>query len=124
MNRQMYDLAQWSIETAKAAGADDCRVSIDSERFVEIGYRERKPETIKEASTKGLDIQIYVNGRYSAQSTSDLRKDALKKFIGDAVAMTKLLAEDPFRTLPDPKYYEGRKDVDLGLVDPAYKNLT
>ncbi len=124
MNKQMYDLAQWSIEAAKAAGADDCRVNIDSERFVEIGYRERKPETIKEASTKELDIEIYVNGRYSAQSTSDLRKEALKKFINDAVAMTKLLAEDPFRTLPDPKYYEGRKDMDLGLVDPAYDKLT
>ena len=52
MNKEIYDLAQWSIEAAKAAGADDCRVNIDSERFVEIGYRERKPETIKEASTK------------------------------------------------------------------------
>ncbi len=28
--------------------------------------------------------------------------------------MTKLLAEDPFRTLPDPKYYQGRSAVDLG----------
>jgi hypothetical protein len=54
MNKEMLDLAKWSIETAKSANADSCRVGIRSERFVEISYRERKPETIKEASTRNL----------------------------------------------------------------------
>jgi PmbA protein len=124
MKQDMYDLGAWAIQTAKAAGADACRVGIDGERNVEISYRERKPENIKEASTKALGLEIFVNGRYSLMSTSDLRKDALKDFIGRAVASTKLLAEDPFRTLPDPKYYQGRQTLDLGLVDPAYKGLT
>jgi len=124
MNKEMYDLAAWTIKSAKSAGADNCKVSIDSERLVEISYREKKPENIKEASTKSLSIQVFVNGRYSSQSTSDLRKTALETFVRNAVATTKLLAEDPFRTLPDPKYYEGRAKIDLNLVDPAYKNLT
>jgi len=124
MNKKMYDLAAFAVKTAKSAGADDCRVSINSERAVEISYREHKPENIKEASTKRLAIEIYANKRYSGQSTSDLRKDALKDFVTNAVATTKLLAEDPFRTLPDPKYYEGRKEFDLELVDPDYKNFS
>jgi len=124
MNKELYDLAQWSLETAKAAGADACRVSIQHERFVEIQYRNRKPETIKEASTKGLGIETFVNQRYSAQNTSDLRREALKDFIASAVASTKLLAEDPYRTLPDPRYYEGRPDVDLGIRDASYEALT
>ena len=124
MNKDIKNLAEWSIKTAKSAGADDCRVGINSERQVEISYRERKPETIKEASTRGLSIQVYVNGRYSSQSTSDLRKDALKDFIANAVTTTRLLAEDPYRTLPDPKYYEGRAKLDLGLYDPAYEKFT
>ena len=90
MNKEMHDLAAWSIETAKAAGANDCRVSIRGQRFVEISYRDRKPENIKEASQKGLSINIYAEGRYSSQSTSDLRRDALKEFISSAVATTKL----------------------------------
>ena len=124
MNKQMRDLAEWSIERAKAAGADDCRVGIGGSRFVEISYRQRKPENIKEASSKGLSIEIYVNNRYSSQSTSDLRQDALKDFISNAVKTTKLLAEDPYRTLPDPKYYEGRADIDLGTKDADYENFT
>jgi PmbA protein len=124
MNKELYDLADWSIKTAKSSGADDSRVRISSQRLVEISYRNRKPENIKEASTRGLSIEIYVNGRYSAQSTSDLRKSAVKDFISNAVRTTKLLAQDPYRTLPDPKYYKGRADRDLGLVDPEYKNFS
>lgn len=124
MKKEMIDLAEWCLKTAKSAGAEDCRVGLNSTRQVEISYRERKPETIKEASTKGLGVDVFANGRYSAQSTSDLRKEALGDFIAKAVATTKLLAEDPFRSLPDPKYYKGRAAVDLGLRDPDYEKLT
>ncbi len=124
MNKEMYDLVTWSIKTAKSAGADDCRVKMNSRRFVDISYRERKPETIKEATTRSFGIEIFVNGRYSSQSTSDLRKSALKDFITNAIAMTKLLAEDPYRTLPDPKYYKGRAKLDLGQLDPDYKKFS
>jgi PmbA protein len=124
MKKDLLDLAEWSIKTAKSAGADDCRVGISSGRSVEISYRVRKPENIKEASTKRLFIEVFANKRYSGQSTSDLRKDALKEFITNAVATTKLLAEDPFRTLPDPKYYQGRSQLKLGLVDPQYEKVT
>jgi PmbA protein len=124
MNKEMRDLAAWSIETAKSAGADDCRVEIGRSRSVEISYRERKPENIKEASTRGLSIEVFAGGRYSSQSTSDLRKESLQTFISTAVAMTKLLAKDPYRTLPDPKYYLGRPELDLQIVDPTYDQLT
>jgi PmbA protein len=124
MRQEMHDLAVWGIQTAKTAGADACRVTIDSERTVEISYRERKPENLKEASTQGLTLEIFASGRYSTMSTSDLRKDALKDFVTRAVAQTKLLAEDPHRSLPDPKYYEGRPQLDLKVTDPDYGSLT
>jgi PmbA protein len=124
MNKEMRDLAARAIKTAKSAGANECRVGINSERQVEISYREHKPETIKEASTKSLSVEIFVDNRYSIQSTSDLRKDALADFVTNAVATTKLLAEDPYRTLPDPKYYEGREERDLGTLDPEHETFT
>jgi PmbA protein len=124
MRQEMRDLAAWGIQTAKTAGADACRITIDSERTVEISYRERKPENLKEASTQGLTLEIFASGRYSTMSTSDLRREALKDFVGRAVAQTRLLAEDPFRSLPDPKYYEGRPRLDLKVIDPEYPSLT
>jgi len=124
MKKELYDLAGQAIKMAKAAGADGSRVLISGERFVEISYRDRKPENITEAGTKGLRVEVFVNKRYSSQSTSDLRPASLKTFIENAVASTKLLAEDPFRTLPDPKYYQGRATADLKLYDPDYANVT
>lgn len=123
MNKEMLDLANTAVRAALAAGADACSANVSNDRRIEISYRERKPETIKEAATRDLLIRLYVGGRYSAQNTSDLRPDALKRFISDAVQMTKLLAEDPARTLPDPKYYAGRQTTDLGILDPQQAKL-
>jgi PmbA protein len=124
MNKDMLDLCEWVVKTAKAAGADACAVSLDASRNVSVSYRNRKPETIKEASTKALSVQVFASGRYSVQSTSDLRREALRGFLGNAVAATRLLAEDPLRSLPDPKYYEGRTAADLELFDSGYAAFT
>lgn len=124
MNKELYDLVAWTVKTAKSAGAAECRAGISSERFVDISYRAHKPENIKEASSRQLGLEIFVSGRYSVQTTSDLRKTALKDFISNAIATTKLIAEDPYRSLSDPKYYKGRAKVDLEVLDPAYKKFT
>ncbi len=124
MSKEMLDLCAWALEAAKKAGAADAKASLNKARFVEISYRERKPETVKEAATRSLGLEVFVNGRYSSQSTSDLRPEALTRFVDSAVAMTKLLADDPFRSLPDPKYYQGRATVDLGVADPDYERVT
>jgi PmbA protein len=59
-----------------------------------------------------------VDGRYSQVSSSDLRPAALNTFIADSISMTRVLSEDPFRSLPDPALYEGRTSVDLQLETP------
>lgn len=124
MNKEMMNLAEWSLKMVKDAGADDASVYLSKERFVHISYRDQKPETIKEALQKGLFVEIFVNGRYSGQSSSDLRKEPLKKFISNAVETTRLLAKDEFRTLPDPKLYEGRAKIDLKINDKSQSDIT
>ncbi len=124
MDKELLDLGHWCLKTAKAKGASDCGLTLQSERFINISYRNRKPENIKEALTRQLSLEIFVAGRYSVQITSDLRREALEKFISEAIAMTKLLDPDPYRSLPDPKYFQEIKKLDLGLVDPEYARLT
>ncbi|MBN1466891.1 TldD/PmbA family protein [candidate division KSB1 bacterium] len=123
MSKEM-NLCEFVLETAKIAGADDCRVAFSKNRFVEVQYRQHKPETVKEAATLGVDIDIYVNGRYSSQSTADVRTEALQAFIANAVETTKLLEEDAYRSLPDPSYYRGRAAIDLQLFDAGYEKIT
>ncbi len=118
------ELADWVISRTLKAGANDCKVSLSRRRAVEINYRDRKPEVIKEATTQGLYLEVFANNRYAAQSTPDFRSKTLETFITDLVGNAGIMEEDPFRTLPDPKYYEGRSQADLQLADPEYGSIT
>jgi len=122
--KEFQELADWVIDQTKRAGAKECKVNLSKTRFVEINYRDRKPEVIKEATTKGLNLQVFINNRFASQSTPDFRKSTLAGFITDVVESAKMMEEDPFRTLPDPKYYAGRSTSDLQLADPAQDKLT
>ena len=122
--KERLALAHWAVKTAKKAGVDEVSVDIVNSRDVEVEVRDQKVDKLQESTQNSLSISIYADKRYSAQSTNDLRKETLTRFISEAVAMTKYLSEDEFRTLPDPKYYKGQKDIDLRIYDDEYDSLT
>ncbi|MGE5352671.1 MAG: TldD/PmbA family protein [Acidobacteriota bacterium] len=119
-NKERLDLAEWVMNFALKSGANESSAVIYNSRDIEIQYRDKKLETMKESTRNYLGLQIYADKRYSGHSTNDLRKDSLEKFIQEAVAGTKYLTRDEFRTLPDPKYYPEKTDIDLGITDPGY----
>ncbi len=111
------DLCQWVLETATKHGATDCKIRLTKRRQVEIRYRMNRPESVKEATTRSLWMSIYADGRYTSQSTSDLRKSALTAFIPAACAAVRHLDQDPCRTLPGKAYIENQPQRDLDLYD-------
>jgi len=121
--KERVELAHWVTQRAKKAGADETGVNVSYIRDVEVGFRDHDIEELKELTRNSLSLDIYAANRYTSHSTNDLRKDKLGTFIDEAVAMTKYLSEDPERGLPEPKYYEGRKELDLKIYDPAYENV-
>lgn len=122
--QEFRELADWVIEQAKAAGAQNSKVSLSKRRLVEINYRDHKPDVIKEATTKNLSLEVFINNRYARQSTPDFRKTTLQGFVNDVIDSAKVMEEDPYRTLPDPVFYQGRTTADLQLSDPDYDQLT
>ena len=122
--KDVRETARAAMKTALAKGAKEAAATFNRSRNVSLEWRDGKVEKINEATTRGLTLQLYVDGRYSQVSSSDLRPEALSTFIGDSISMTRVLAEDPFRTLPEPSLYEGRASVDLQLEDPAYPTVT
>jgi PmbA protein len=119
----MLDTAKGIIAIALRKGAKEAACGVYRVRGVEVQWRDGKLEKISEATTRGLGLELYVDGRYASVSTSDLRPEALERFVDDAVALTRTLAPDPFRALPDPKLYEGQAKVDLDLEDARYGEL-
>ena len=123
-NKERMELAKWTVAQAKKAGADEAAVDLGNSREVEIEYRDGKIDKLQESTQNGIDLRVYVNNRFSTNSTNDLRKESLSKFAVEAVAMTKYLGEDPYRTLPDSKYYQAMKDIDLGICDKNHGAVT
>lgn len=121
---ELYDIAKSAIQLSQKLGAKEVSASTYRSRDVEVQWRDGKVEKVSEATTRGLSLALYVDGRYSAVATNDMRKDALETFIRESISMAKTLAVDPHRALPDPKYYEGRAKLDLALADPKYEELT
>ena len=120
----LLDQAKKVVALAKQKGAGDARASAYSSREVEIIWRDGRVEKVSEATTRGVSVSLYVDGRYGSGSTSDLRPEALDRFVEESVAMARTLAKDPFRALPDPKRYAGRSTAELSIDDPQYAGLS
>jgi PmbA protein len=119
----LLEAARAAVRLALRSGAQDAAAAASRARHVELSWRDGRVETASESTTRGLGIDLYVDGRYGSVSTSDLRPEAIERLVEDGVALTRTLAPDPFRKLPDPALYAGRADVDLQLADPDYDRL-
>ena len=118
------DIARKALETAKKLGAQNAAASIARSQDLDITWRKGKIENMSSAGASGLSISLYVDGRYGSYGISDLRPESIDAFIKKAIDMTRLLEEDPARTLPDPERYKNRADVDLELYDDAVAGVT
>jgi PmbA protein len=121
---ELFATAERCAEIARKKGASEVAARAYKVRDVSVQWRDGKLEQINEATTRGVGLQLYVDGRYASVTSSDLRPEALDTFIGDSVSMTRTLSADPFRALPDPALYAGQAKVDLKLEDPAYPTVT
>lgn len=123
MRADLLEVARRAAELARGKGAQESAAAAWRARHVEIAFRDGKLEKVTEATTRGLGVDLYVDGRYSSLSTNDLRPEALDRFVSEAVTLTRKLAPDPFRKLPDPALYRGQAEVDLDLFDAGQGSL-
>jgi PmbA protein len=119
-SKESLELARWAVDQARKQGANEVAANVAYSRSIDVEVRAGLVEKLQENTQNGLTLSVYLDHRYSSHSTSDLRKDAVARFIEEAVAMTRYLAQDSYRALPDPKWYTGRQARDLNQVDPAY----
>ena len=119
----LQDRAAAAVELALGAGADGAWASASASRSTSCQMRDGEVEKMQESISRGLSIELYVDGRYFTHSTSDLRPEFLRGFMAEAVKMTRALQPDEYRKLPDPKLFEGISEVDLEAADPSLAKL-
>jgi len=106
--KEKYALADVAVEHALKSGAEQVSVTIYDNRSTSIEIRDQKTDSLQESNRNGLSIDIYTEKKYSSHSTNRLKKEDLFHFIEEAIAATRFLAEDEYRSLPDPSLlYKG-----------------
>jgi PmbA protein len=121
--KEKYDLADLVVEHALKSGAQQVSVNIYENRSNNIEIRDQKIDSLKESNQSGLSINLYVDKKYSAHSTNRMKKEELFRFVDEAINLTRFLAEDEFRVLPDPELYYKGGGADLNLIDPKLDSI-
>ncbi len=119
IDKTLMGLAKTAAKAATESGAADARITASRSRDVTVEWRDGKLDRIRESTKQSLTITLFVEGRYSVNSTSDIREASVRKYVENAVRATKYLAVDKHRFLPDPKRYEGMVTCDLEIFDPV-----
>jgi len=113
---EKYSLADLVIEHALKGGANQVSVNIYENRSNNIEIRDQKIDSLKNQIKAAFQSVFYVDKKYSAHSTNRMNKDELFRFIDEAINATRFLAEDEFRSLPDPALYFKGSGPDLNTL--------
>lgn len=124
MDSSLLTRASEAVDLAKKLGANEAWANISRDNGVSFEMRNGVLERVEESTSQGLSIQLWVDGRYSAHSTNDLRPASLESFVKEAVAITRSLQKDPFRTIPDSSLFENRPSINLDLVDQSVSSVS
>ena len=75
------DLAQWSLEQARAAGADAAEVLIVSGESLSAGVRMGEVEKLKSSRERRLGVRVFVGKASATASTAEFERKALGEFV-------------------------------------------
>lgn len=124
-HHELVEHAQRAVEIALKKGAQHAWATCSKTRSVECEVRAQKLETLKEATSQSMIIRLFVDGRYCAQRTTDLRPETLDSFLTRSVALAKALQPDAARSLANPALYGPKGTAaKLGLVDPSIAKIS
>ena len=118
-------LALDSIGMALEEGAQHCRINLSKNTTDIVDTLDGELDKLSHCLDRGLTINLFVDGRFGSFSTNRLDREQLRAFIREAVAMTRLLAPDGCRRLPEPSRCctAALTGDELGLYDPAYSAM-
>ena len=115
-------LAIFCMDAAMKHGASQVRVSLNKSVLDSYGMLNGELDKVSHSADRSVFIYVFADGKYGTFSTNMLEENELERFAAQAVEAVRMLAEDRFRKLPDPK--RTAKDAisgrELGLYDDTY----
>lgn len=89
------------LTDARRAGADAADAILIDRRSLSLAWRLGKQETVERAEGVDLGLRVLVGSRQALVSSSDVSAEALRQLVERALAMARIVPEDPFCGLAD-----------------------
>lgn len=97
---RLQDAALTLLEAAKRAGAEVAEVGLYEGASVGIQRRLGKIEETERAETTELGLRVFLGRRSASVSANAIDHDAFQRLAEQAVAMAKVVPEDPYAEIP------------------------
>jgi PmbA protein len=105
------------IRQARAAGADAADAVLVNGTSLSVASRQGKIEHLERSEGRDLGLRVFVGKRAAIVSSTSLDPAGFAGLVERAVAMAKVVPEDPFAGLAET--WATPDDTDLDMADPA-----
>lgn len=110
---QSLSLLDSLLSDTRRQGADAADAVLIDRQALSLAWRLGKQETVERAEGVDLGLRVFIGTRQALVSSSDLSKEARQALVERAVAMARIVPEDPFCGLAEP----GQVAREIGDVD-------
>ena len=126
LTREELDFTLKCLDMALAKGAQKVRVSANKSISDLVGTLNGEIDKVTHSLDRSLYVSLFVDGRYGVCTTNRFDEAELDPFLDQAIALTRMLAPDPCRDLPDPERTarDAVTGTELGLYDDYYGKMT
>jgi PmbA protein len=118
LNADFSTLLESAVKFAKTAGADAADAVIGRNLSLSVGERLGKLEKLQRSEDQDLGLRVFIGKQQAIVSTSDFTLSGLEELAQRAVAMAKVVPEDPFCGIADPSQIDKHPPV-LEILDPT-----
>lgn len=124
MRDKIKETAQFALELSLKYGCQESRIITDINTQSSYTVRDDKLDRLNRSTGSSLFVQLYVDERFGNYSSNRTEPKELENFIKNAVTATRLIAADPFRSLPPKELYYSGGRPDLKQCDDSFDNIS
>ncbi len=122
--REVLDQAQALLRAAKAAGADATETVMNIGTSISVQRRLGKIEETERAEARELGLKVFIGKCSASVSASAIDPAAFARLAEQAVAMARVVPEDPYAEIPNAPAPMDAASLDLDdAVEPAMDTL-
>jgi PmbA protein len=121
-NARYLELLDDLLARARKAGADAADAVLVEGVSLSVAERLGKPEKLERSEARDLGLRVFVGKRQAIVSSTDFSVPALGELAERAVAMARVVPEDPFCGIAEPGEIATGALPALDLCDPAEPN--